>query len=148
MDTTRPRHTWMPYIAGLAGAALLLKATLIIAGNPSSDADGIFAVLYLSGIALALAAAIGTGLRRRGVGARIGVAIGLSVLVVAWIMGLGDLLKPVIGVISDAQRVKDEVPIGIAGVVLLVLAYLGYSRDQKAAIQPVGQERATSSPAK
>lgn len=148
MDTARPRHTWVPYIAGLAGAALLIKATLIIAGNPSSDADGIFAVLYLSGIALAVAAAIGTGLRRRGVGARIGVAIGLSVLVIAWIMGLGDLLKPVIGVFSDAQRVKDEVPIGIAGVVLLTLAYLGYSRDQKAAVQPVGQERANSSPAK
>ena len=148
MDTVRPRHTWVPYVASLAGAALLLKATLIIAGNPSSDADGIFAVLYLSGIALALAAAVGTGLRRRGVGARIGVAIGLSLLVVAWIMGLGDLLKPVIGVFSGAQRVKDEVPIGIAGVVLLALAYLGYSRDQRAVSQHVGQEQVTSSPAK
>jgi len=148
MDTVRPRHTWVPYIAGLAGAALLLKATLIIAGNPGNDAGGIFAVLYLSGLALVLAAAIGTGLRRRGVGARIGVAVGLSVLLIAWIIGLGDLLKPVIGVFSDAQRVKDEVPIGIAGVVLLALAYLGYSHDRDAASQPVGQERAKSSPAK
>jgi hypothetical protein len=148
MDTVRPRHTWVPYIAGLAGAALLLKAVLIIAGNPGSDADGILAVLYLSGIALGLAAAIGAGLRRRGIGARIGVAVGLSALLVVWIIGLGDLLKPVIGLISDAQRVKDEVPIGIGGIVLLILAYLGYSHDQKTAVQSADQERTTPSRAK
>lgn len=146
MDTARPRHTWVPYVAGLAGAAYLLKSTLIIAGNPGSDADGIFAVLYLSGLALGLAAAVGTGLRRRGTGARIGVALGLAVLLIAWIIGLSDLLTPVIEVFSDSQRVKDELPIGIAGVVLLVLAYLGYSHDQDAARQPVGEGAAHSSP--
>lgn len=139
MDTARARHTWVPYVAGLAGAAYLLKTTLAVAGDNGVDAGPIFGVLYLSGLVLGLAAAVGTGLRREGNVARVAVAIALCVLLVAWIVGLGDALKPVIGVFSDAQNVKDELPIGIAGGVLLVFAYLGYSRDQDGARrEPVG----------
>lgn len=50
------------------------------------------------------------------------------VLLVLWIMGLGDALKPLVGVVSDAEHVQ-EVPVGLAGLVLLVLAWAGWSRD-------------------
>jgi hypothetical protein len=130
-DTARPaRHSWVPFVAAAAGASLLLKAVLIIASG-NSISDGPMGVLYLGGLLLGLAAAIGAGLRRSGVAAKVGVAFGAAVLLLLWIMGLGDSLKPVIGAFSDAQHVKDEVPVGTAGMVLLGLAWLGFCRDAR-----------------
>lgn len=124
----RARHTWVPYVAAAAGAAFLLKAVLIIA---SSDgiADAPMVVLYFGGLLLGVVAAVGAGLRQRRTGAKLAVALGGVVLLVLWIMGLGDLLEPVISLVSDAEHVGDEVPVGVAGAVLLGLAWLGFSRD-------------------
>ena len=132
MNDSRPTHAWVPYVAALAGAAYLLKTVLAVTTEDGVDAGPVYAVLYFAGLALGLAAAIGTGLRRDRIAARVGVALGLSVLLVAWVMGLGEVLEPVVGVVSDAKSVQDEIPIGVAGAVLLVLGYLGFSRDQAA----------------
>jgi hypothetical protein len=112
----------------VAGAALLLKAVLII-GSGNEVGEGPMAVLYLLGLAVGVVAAIGAGLRRERLGARIGVALGGAVLLVAWIMGIGDALKPAVAVLSDAAHVQDEVPIGLAGAVLLGLSWWGFTRD-------------------
>jgi len=126
--TRGARHTWVPYVAAAAGAALLLKAVLIIASGDSIP-DAPMVVLYLGGVLLGVVAAVGGGLRRQRTGARVGVALGGVVLLVLWIVGLGDLLEPVISLVSDAEHVGDEVPVGVAGAVLLGLAWLGFSRD-------------------
>ncbi len=130
MNPTTARHTWVPYAAGLAGTILVLKVALVIASNNEALDGPMGGVSHLGGVALGLAAAIGVGLRQQSIRRRVLVSFGTALLFVAWIMGLGDLLKPLIGAISDAQHVKDEVPIGIAGLALLVGSYVGYSHDQ------------------
>lgn len=133
MDSTArtPRHTWVPWVAALAGAAFTLKAVLILASNNELP-EGPLAILYLSGLALGLVASVGAGLRQRGALKSVGVGFGAVVLLVMWIMGLGDALKPVIGVVSDAEHVKAEVPVLLAGLVLLGLAWQARSRDLQA----------------
>lgn len=66
--TIAPRHTWVPYVGAAAGAALLLKAVLII-GSGNDVGEGPMAVLYLGGLLLGVVAAVGAGLRRHGVAA-------------------------------------------------------------------------------
>lgn len=139
MSISRPTHTWVPYAAALAGAAYLLKTALAVTTEDGVDAGPVYGVLYFAGLALGVAAAVGFGLRRDRIVTRVAVALGLSVLLVAWIMGLGEVLEPLVGVLSDAKSVQDEIPIGVAGAILLVLGYLGFSRDQEAmAAQPTG----------
>jgi len=113
------RHSWAAYAAVAGGAALLLKAVLIIASE-DTVADGPMVVLYLGGILLGLAAAIGTGLRQRR-GRRAGTALGLCLLIVAFVMVLSDGIESAFKVISDAPWVVDEGPIGLLGVILLAL---------------------------
>ena len=133
MEPTRtPRHTWVPWVAALAGAALTLKV-LLIAASGDSMSDTPFAVLYILGLLLGLVASAGVGLRQRGVLRSIGLGLGSAVLLVMWIMGLGDLLKPVIGLVTDSAEAKDETPILVAGLVLLGLAWLARARDLRAA---------------
>lgn len=128
---TAAPHSWVPYVAALAGSILVFKVALVIASNNEALEGPMGGVSHLGGVGLGLVAAIGVGLRAGGgVGRRIAVGFGAVLLLVVWVMGLGDTLKPVIGAVSDAQHVKEEVPIGIAGVALLAGAYLGYSRDQ------------------
>lgn len=130
MDTTAltPQHTWVPWVAALAGAAYTLKVLIIaVAGDDMSDA--VYGALYLGGLALGLLACAGAGLRQRGWTRSISVGLGAAVLLVMWIMGLGDVLKPVIGLVTDSQEAKDEVPILIAGLVLLALAWQARARD-------------------
>jgi hypothetical protein len=111
------RHTWVPYAAITAGAMLLIKAVLII-GSEDSIADAPMVTLYFGGIAVALAAAIGAGLRARR-GRRTLVAVGLSVALVLFIItGLGG---PVFAAMSDAAWVEDEGPIGLLGLILIAL---------------------------
>ena len=131
-SSSTARHTWVPWVAGLAGAAFTLKVLLIAAaGDDVSDA--VFGVLYLAGLALGLVAAVGAGLRQRGWARSLGVGIGAAVLLVMWIMCLGDLLKPVVGVVTDSETAKDEVPILLAGLVLLALAWRARARDLQVA---------------
>ena len=130
MDSTArtPRHTWVPWVAALAGTAFTLKVLLIAAaGDGISDTP--FAVLYVTGLALGLVACVGVGLRQRGALRSVGLGLGSAVLLVMWIMGLGDVLKPVIGLVTDSTTAKDEVPILIAGLALLALAWLARARD-------------------
>jgi hypothetical protein len=128
---TAPRHTWVPYVAAASGAALVVSATLDLAtrGELSSTA---FVIPYLTGIALAIAAAIGTGLRRSSTPQRVGVAAALTLGVVAWIMAVGDALGPVVELVSKAEYVTENVPIAALGIVVLVAAYRGYGRDRTA----------------
>lgn len=97
-------------------------------GATDGAADTATGLLYLGGLALALAAAIGTGLRARR-GRRTLVAVGLSVAVVAWIMGVGDLVEPVVDAFSDTQYVIHEAMILVIGLALLALGALSRRRE-------------------
>ncbi len=112
-------HDWVPYVTVAAGAALLLKAVLIIASENEVSTDAT-TVLYLAGLLLAVAAAVGAGLRQRE-GRRTLVGVGCVVGLLAFVMVLSDGLSGVFGIFSDAAWVGDEGPIGALGVALLVL---------------------------
>jgi len=120
------KHTWVPYAAIAAGAGFVLKFVLIIITEDKVDTAA--AVLYLGSLLIAIAAAIGAGLRARH-GRRAIVAVALSVGVVAYIMGLGDLLKPLFEAFSDKQYVIDEGMIAVLGVVLLALGAFSKTRE-------------------
>ncbi|MGH3714762.1 MAG: hypothetical protein ACRDT4_15060 [Micromonosporaceae bacterium] len=141
MDAKHPRHTWVPYLAGLAGSALLLKATLIIASSNQVD-EGPMTLLYLAGLGVGLVAAVGAGLRRTRVLARIGVALGLAVLLAAWITMLSDAVEPLITLFSSTAYVIDEAPVGIAGIAILAAAWFGYTRDQRTAQKQLAHQNA------
>ena len=141
MTRTEARHTWVPYVAAIGGAVLVLKVALVIASNNEALEGPMGPISHLSGVGLGLTAAVGLGLRQTGAGRRVGVAFGAALLWVAWIMGLGDLLTPLIEVFSKAEHVGDEVPIGVGGLALLVAAYVGWSHDQELAPATVGTPR-------
>jgi len=133
-STTSPataRHRWVPAVGALAGLALTVKAGLII-GTGDAIAEQPMAILYLTGLGVGAAAAIGLGLRRNKLALRIATAVLAPLLLIAWIMGLGEVVEPLFQLFSDAQYVRDEGPIGLLGVVLLAAAYVGYARDQRA----------------
>lgn len=128
-STTRaPRHTWVPAVGALAGLALTVKAALIFAtANTVGEAPA--AALYLGGLALGLAAAVGLGLRRHKRVWRVVVSLLAALLLVWWIVGLGEILNPVARLVSSAAYVGDELPIGVAGVALLLMSFVGYRAD-------------------
>lgn len=130
--TSTARHTWVPAVAALAGLAYVLKVTLILVTDDGAP-DTATAVLYIGGLVLGLAAAVGAGLRQRGALRRAAVGLGSAVLLVAWIMGLGEVLEPLLARVSDAVHVQEEVPILVAGLVLLALAGIARERDLRAA---------------
>lgn len=123
-------HAWVPYVAAAAGVCLVAKGTLIIASS-NTVADGPMAVLYLGGLVLGLVAAVGAGLRQRGWLRSVGVGGGSALLLVAWIMGLGDAFKPLVGVVSSAEHVQVEVPVVAAGLVLVLLGLRARSHDTR-----------------
>lgn len=124
------RHTWVPYVAAAAGVSLLAKGTLIIAsGNTVGETP--MAVLYLGGLALGLVAAVGAGLRQRGWLRGSAVGLGSVLLLVQWVLGLGDAFKPLIGVFTDAVHVQAELPVVAAGLVLVLLALGARARDTR-----------------
>lgn len=128
----RSRHTWVPYVAAAAGTVLALKAVLVMATD--DGAPTAMGVLYLVGLLLGLLAATGAALRQRGLARRVGVGLGCAALLILWILGLGDVLKPVVGLVTDYQHAKDEVPILLAGLVLIGLAWPARARDLGAAV--------------
>ncbi|HVE64486.1 MAG TPA: hypothetical protein VNB94_11875 [Mycobacteriales bacterium] len=143
MTRTAARHTWVPYVAALAGLILVLKVTLVVASNNEALDGPMGPVSHLGGVGLGVVAAIGVGLRASGgVARRIAFGFGAVLFLIAWVMGFGDLVEPAIGVFSDAEHVKDEVPIGIAGLGLLAGAYVGYSHDQD--VVPAGAPAPTA----
>lgn len=130
LDRT-PRHTWVPWVAALAGAAYTLKVTLILASG-NGGPDWPYAVLYLAGLALGLTAAVGAGLRQPGLLRGVAVGLGSAALLAGWIMGLGEVLEPLIAALTDTVYVREELPILVAGLVLLGLAWWARSRDLRA----------------
>ena len=117
------KHSWVPYVAVAAGAAYVLKVALIWGSGDTAN-DTVVGVLYISGLLLGIAAAVGTGLRQRR-GRRTLVGAGLAVLLVAWVMGIGDYLKPLFELFSDKEYVAVEGPLGLLGVVLMALGARG-----------------------
>jgi hypothetical protein len=111
------RHVWVPYAAIAAGSILLLESILIISSEDTVNGTAMV-TMYFTGLLLALAAAIGTGLRQRK-GRRALVAVGCVVALVVWVMS--DLVAPVFEAMSDAPWVGDEGPIGLLGAVLVAL---------------------------
>ena len=111
-------NRWFPYVAIAAGAVLLVKAVIVISSDDEVLTDST-AWMYLIGLLLAVAAAVGYALSRQRHRALVGV--GLVLAIVAWVIGVGDLLTPVFEVFSDSEYLGDEGPIGLLGVVLLVL---------------------------
>lgn len=136
------RTRWVPYVAAAAGACLVVKGSLIIAsGNAVSETP--MAVLYLAGLALGLVAAVGAGFRQRGLLRSLAVGAGGCVLLLAWILGIGDAFKPVVGLVSDAEHVQVEVPIVVAGLALLLLALRARVSDTRAAASPERESAGT-----
>ncbi len=117
-NAVQVHHSWVPYVAITAGAALLLKVVLIIASE-DTVADGITGPLYLGALLFGLAAAIGAGLRRER--RRALAAIGFCLLLVFYVIGLSDAVKPLFESFSDEAYVIDEGPLGLLGLALLAL---------------------------
>jgi len=135
MTSSTARHTWVPWVAALSGAAYTLKVTLILATDNTMP-EAPLGVLYLSALALGLVAAVGAGLRQRAAVRRVAVGFGSALLLVAWIMGLGEVLEPLLAQVSDARHVQEEVPILLAGLMLLGLAWRARADDLRHTPQP------------
>jgi hypothetical protein len=135
ISTRRPtaaRHSWVPAVGALSGATFVLVCALVL-GFHNDFPDGPLVVMYDLAILTGVAAGIGLGLRRTALWARIVVAVAAPLLVLAWIVGLGEIVEPLVAVFSDQQYVQDEVPPGLLGVVLLAASYVGIRRDQSRA---------------
>lgn len=130
------RHSWVPYVAVAAGTAYLLKAVLIIA-TENTISEGAMAILYLGALVLAVAAAIGAGLRQRR-GRRTLVAVAGVLGLLAFVMMGSDLVAPAFEAMSDAPWVGDEGPVGLLGAVLIGLGVRGRSgaEDGPARVSP------------
>lgn len=109
---------WVPYVTVAAGATLLVGSGIVF--SRQEDGGAVPVALYFVGLALALAAAIGFGLRQRR-GRRALAAVGASLLLVAWVMALGDQMTPLFEVFSDEAYVSDEGPIAVLGLALLAM---------------------------
>ena len=125
------RHSWFPYAAAAAGAILLLKASLVMASEDGANAS-VAGVMYLVGLLLGLAAAVGAGLRRTSRAATFAVAIGGILLLVMWITSLSDVLGGLVALVSDSAVLQDEIPVAVAGVVLIGIGALAFHRDTRA----------------
>jgi hypothetical protein len=119
IDQPTSTRSWPAYLAVLAGGALLLHAVLVI-GTGDEMSDAVVVTLYLGGMVVAIAAAIGMGVTARK-GRRALIAIAFPVFLVVWAMGLGDLLTPLFEAFKDEEYVGDAGPIGLLGVFLIVL---------------------------
>jgi hypothetical protein len=112
-------HGWVPYAAIAAGAGLVLMPALVI-GTRDEMLQAPTTVLYLGSVVVALAAAVGTGLRAQR-GRRALVAVVLCFAVIAWVMALGDLFKPLLSVFGDEDYLLENGPIAMLGLALLLL---------------------------
>jgi hypothetical protein len=137
LSTHRPssvavRHRWVPAVGALAGAALAVKYGLMMSSGDGAP-DSTYAFLWFAGTILGAVAGIGLGLRRHPVWQRLVVALVAPLLVLAWIMGVGEVLEPVAADLGHTADEAVEFPLGVLGVVLLAAAYVGFRHDQNAA---------------
>jgi hypothetical protein len=127
----RARHGWFAFAALGAGGIYLTKALLVI-----STRDGLPTVaggLYLAGLLLGLATAIGAGLRQRSRPTRLAVGAGAVFLLIMWIVSLSDVLGTAVASLTDSQVIQDELPIAIAGVALIAVGARALRRDRETA---------------
>jgi hypothetical protein len=125
------KNTWVPYVAIAAGAVLITKAVIII----SSDDEVLTATtgwMHLIGLLLAVVATVGYAVGRDR--HRTLVGVGLVLALVAWVIGVGDLLTPVFEVFSDSDYLGDEGPLALLGVVLLALGARAKIGDREPAL--------------
>lgn len=127
-DTSTPHHTWVPFVAAVGGTAFFVKGALG-AWRGADTPDTAMGILYLGGIALCVTALIGMGLRQPSLARRLALGIGLPGLFLAWVTGLGEALEPVVRVFSDVRHVQEEVPIAVAGLAVLIVAWFTWSHD-------------------
>ncbi|MDT7572906.1 MAG: hypothetical protein QOE05_3080 [Actinomycetota bacterium] len=114
------KHSWVPY-AAIAGGASLLVMTVLVFATEDKVSEATAVPFYFAGLLLAIAAAIGAGLRARP-GRRALTAVPLALLVVAWVMILGEIMTPVFeALFGDQDYVGDQGPIGLLGLVLIAL---------------------------
>ena len=139
--TTAPRHTWVPLVGALAGAAFAAKYALMMSAG-SAASDNVYAVLWFAGTGLGAVAGVGLGLRRRVAWQRVVVGIAAPALVLAWIMGLGEILEPVAAGIGHNADEATEFPLGLLGVVLVAASYLGYRNDQAGPVNDTNRRSA------
>jgi hypothetical protein len=126
----RNRHSWVPYVAAIGGTVFFVKG--VLAGwRAEALSDGVMALLYFGGIALSLAALVGVGLRQPTLLRRVGLAVGLPLLFLVWVMGLGAVLEPLVRVFTDSETAQLEARIVVAGLAVLAVAWLTWDRDQE-----------------
>jgi uncharacterized protein (TIGR03382 family) len=125
------KHSWVPYAAITAGAALLAEAVITISSD-DEVLSGATTVMFDVGVLLAVAAAVGYALGRERRRALVG--IGLVLAILAWVTVVGDLLTPLFEVFSDSDYLGDEGPMAILGVVLLALGARAKIVDREPAL--------------
>ena len=130
-SSTSVRHRWVPAVGALAGAAFAVKYGMMMSAGDAAP-DSAYAVLWFAGTGLGVVAGIGLGLRRRALWQRPAVAVVASVLLLAWILGVGEVLEPVAEQLGHSTDEAVEFPLGVLGVVLLAASYLGFRHDQDA----------------
>ena len=123
--------SWVPYVAIAAGAVLLVQSVIVISSNDEVLTDAT-AWMYLAGALLAVAAAVGYAVGRER--HRTLAGVGLVLAIVAWLIGVGDLLTPVYELVSDSDNFGDEAPIAILGLVLLALGARAKIADREPAL--------------
>ncbi len=127
------RHSWVPFVAAVGGTVFFVKG--VLAGwREDVLSEGVMALLYFGGIALSVAALVGLGLRQPTLLRRVGLALGLPVLFLVWVMGLGAVLEPLVRVFTDSQTAQLETRIVVAGLAVLAVAWLTWNRDQREAV--------------
>jgi hypothetical protein len=126
------QHNWVPYVAIASGTAYVMKMVFIFSTDNTAP-DLATSICYIGGLLLGVAAAIGFGLRQRR-GRRTVVAVGSAVLLVAWVMGLGDFTSPLFEQFTDEAYAAEELPLGLLGVVLIALGARGKLGSREPAV--------------
>src|SRR5680860_966405 len=113
----------------LAGGAVLLVKGLTGAIAADALPDAAFGVLYLTGIALVVAASVAVGALQRRWPLKVLVAVAAAFGSVMWLMGLGEVLEAAVAGITDSRSAQEEAPVVALGVVWLAVG-LRLRRDR------------------
>lgn len=121
---TRPRLWHMATAAAIvAGLALLLKVALILV-TANTISPSVAGVLYLVGVALPLLAAAGLATAGSSWAKRIGIAAGVVLAHLFFIMMLSDAVGGLVEMVTARAYLVDELPVGLLGLMWLVVGVL------------------------